>query len=226
MGGTRRDEVITVEWFTQGRETHHVLEHLVREVISVRHRLPAELVRHHCQMPELEDSVRLFLALWPGRVAKARAFACQSAQRWPLEVRLIAARNLHVTLHFLGSVPRHRLPDLTAGLDVSPCRVAVTLDRLELWQKGIAVLAADTVPPALSALHDRLADRLQSLGMRVDDRPYRPHMTLARKGAGVVFEPVPPIRLQTAQYALVESKGGQYTPLHWYRLATDSRRFD
>jgi len=171
-------------------------------------------------MSSTDDDVRLFLALWPGRTAQAQALACQSAQPWPAEARLVAPGNLHVTLHFLGNVPRHRLPDLCSGLDVSPARVAVTLDHLELWQRGIAVLTAATAPPALSALHARLADRLRSLGLRVEDRPYRPHMTLARKSAGVAFRPVRPVKLQTAQYALVESRGGKYTKVCWYRRGT------
>jgi len=177
-------------------------------------------------MAQDDDHLRLFLALWPGRTAQARAVACQSAQSWPSGARLIAPEDLHLTLHFLGNVPRDRLPDLCTRLDVSPCQVAVTLDRLALWQKGVAALVSATVPPALRELHERLAERLWSTGMRVDERPYRPHITLARHAAGITFAPVHPVKLQAVQYALAASQHGHYPRLCWYgvRAKRASRR--
>lgn len=169
-------------------------------------------------MAQVDDHLRLFLALWPGRTAQARAVACQSAQSWPAGTRLIAPEDLHVTLHFLGTVPCDRLPDLCTRLDVSPCQVAVTLNRLELWQKGVAALAAPAVPHALRELHERLAERLRLLGMPVDERPYRPHITLARHAAGVSFAPVHPVKLQAVEYALAASQHGHYPRLCWYGL--------
>ena len=167
-------------------------------------------------MAQVDDHLRLFLALWPGLTAQARAVTCQAAQPWPAGSRLVAPEDMHVTLHFLGNVPRDRLPDLCTRLDVSPCQVAVTLDRLELWQKSVAVLAAATVPHALRELHGRLAERIWSLGMHVDDRPYRPHITLARQAAGVTFASVHAVRLQAVQYALAASQHGHYPRLCWY----------
>ncbi len=167
-------------------------------------------------MAQVDDHLRLFLALWPGRTAQARAVACQSAQSWPAGSRLVAPEDLHVTLHFLGTVAPDTLPDLCAQLDVSPCHVALTLDRLEPWRKGLAVLAGAHVPRALRELHLRLAERLQSLGMRVDERPYRPHMTLARKATGMSSTPVRPIKMQAVRYALAASQHGHFLRLCWF----------
>jgi 2'-5' RNA ligase len=53
-----------------------------------------------------------------------------------------------------------------------------------LWAQGIAVLEPLMVPPGLLALHAALARTLQSIGVRTDERPFRPHVTLARHAQG------------------------------------------
>ena len=53
-----------------------------------------------------------------------------------------------------------------------------------LWAQGIAVLEPLVVPPGLLALHAVLARTLQAIGVRTDERPFRPHVTLARHAQG------------------------------------------
>lgn len=72
-------------------------------------------------------------------------------------------------------------------------------------------------PKAMHALHSRLADALLGLGLEVEARPFKPHLTLARRAQGAL----PPAerlhcRWPVTGYALVQSLQG-YRPLQHYR---------
>ena len=84
----------------------------------------------------------------------------------------------------------------------------------------IAVLAPDAVPPELRALHDALGKGLAALSLPFDVRPYRPHVTMARR-AGTATVPLqgPPIMWDVSGYRLMESTTGTdggYTTLASY----------
>ncbi|MDL2354639.1 MAG: 2'-5' RNA ligase family protein [Pseudomonadota bacterium] len=72
----------------------------------------------------------------------------------------------HVTLHFLGSVPRARLPELTQGIGVRFEPFELGFGHPELWHGGIAVLAPDVVPAPLLALHGALGEALERRACR------------------------------------------------------------
>jgi 2'-5' RNA ligase len=86
-----------------------------------------------------------------------------------------------------------------------------------MWPGGIAVLEASEVPPALAALQAGLGERLQALGLPVEARRWRPHVTFARKAAGA--QPpagAPALRWRAGpDYVLVQSMPGNggYAPL-------------
>lgn len=93
----------------------------------------------------------------------------------------VAAANLHLTLAFLGAVPRARKAELLAlGASLPRTPFELLLDRLERWRNGILHLAPTTIPPALPSLVQALQDALQVSGFELERRPFRPHLTLAR----------------------------------------------
>jgi RNA 2',3'-cyclic 3'-phosphodiesterase len=73
----------------------------------------------------------------------------------------------------------------------------------------VAVWLPQAVPPALGALHARLGAAMAALGLTVETRPFRPHVTLARRAAGAL--PPPPaagLAWRADGYALVDSSAG------------------
>lgn len=153
--------------------------------------------------------LRLFLALWPDAAVLEQLVALADGWSWPAQARRMAPPKLHVTLHFIGNVPAARLPDLRAGLEVEWSGCDLALDRATVWPGGIAVLEATHVPAALARLHADLAEKLRELGLPVESRPYRPHVTLARKACGATAPPFAPLRWRAVPgYALVHSVGG------------------
>jgi 2'-5' RNA ligase len=161
-------------------------------------------------------SLRLFLGLWPADEMRAALQARSDSWQWPAGARRTQAQRLHVTLHFLGEVAADRLPALRA-LDVRWDGCELVLDQAQVWPGGIAVLEASQVPPALGALHAQLGERLVAMGLAVETRRYRPHVTFARKAIGArPPADAAPLRWRTGSgYVLVQSLpgGAGYTPI-------------
>jgi len=173
-------------------------------------------------------NARLFLALWPTPAVRARLAACRDAWSWPPGAAPIPTERLHLTYHFIGAVPRARLEEIAASLDVAAPPFALTFGRTELWPGGIAVLRPDAVPTPLADLHARLRERLVALGLRVEDRPFKAHVTCARNAVGARAPALAPRALawRVHGHALVESRmgrGGGYVVLRHYRVAGATR---
>lgn len=161
---------------------------------------------------------RLFIALWPTPAARRALQDWLAPCTWPAGAAVVAPERLHVTLHFLGQVPAARVPALRTALQAPALALApgeLCFDRVQHWAHGVVVLAPAAVPEPLARLHTQLAQVLDDLGLPVEARPFRPHVTLARKAAGAVLPDAPaaprglcwPVR----GYALVESAGGYRT---------------
>lgn len=116
----------------------------------------------------------------------------QRTWTWPRGAALVPADRLHVTLHYLGNVAPARRSTLAAGLRVPFEPFELHFGNAEIWPGGTAVLRADWTPPALLGLHSRLAAALAALDRSVDSRPYRPHVTLARRAVGASPPPAQP----------------------------------
>ncbi|SCG62775.1 RNA 2',3'-cyclic phosphodiesterase [Micromonospora halophytica] len=143
--------------------------------------------------------MRLFVAVYPppaavadltARIAGLRVGAASAAG---INVRLADPAQLHVTLAFLGEVEADRLIDVesTLGLAVETARGCwESPPRLRLGGGGrfgrgrFTVLWVDLLGE-VEALH--VLGRLIRSGLRRnrlphDDRPFRPHLTVARPG--------------------------------------------
>jgi 2'-5' RNA ligase len=134
--------------------------------------------------PDRATTLRLFVALWPGPVTRAAISEWQRGWEWPAHAAPVQADRLHLTLHFLGDVPAQRLPQITAGLRGPFEPFALRLGHGEIWPNSVAVLEPADTPPELQRLHAALRDPVIALGLAVDARPFRPHVTLARRARG------------------------------------------
>ncbi|MFO1339910.1 MAG: RNA 2',3'-cyclic phosphodiesterase [Burkholderiaceae bacterium] len=168
------------------------------------------------------DPARLFLALWPDEATRRALQAWQAAVRWPPEARPTAPAHLHLTLHFIGAVPRDRLPALADALGAEAGAFeacTLRLDGFAVWPRGIALLQPGRTEPALARLHAALGAALAAQGLPVETRPYRPHVTLARHAAGAVLRegaPPPPVPWPVREgFVLAESAGGYRVLRRW-----------
>jgi 2'-5' RNA ligase len=171
---------------------------------------------------ETPDSVRLFFALWPNPAMQPALGDAVSEAVRESEGRIVPAENLHLTLAFLGSVSRTRLPVLD---EIAQDGLVLTLDTVEHWRRPHILCATSTdAPPGVATLAKALRRALTAEGFSLDLKtPFRPHVTVARKVTHPL-EPraLAPVTWRFDDFALVQSLssggGSSYTPLARYRL--------
>jgi RNA 2',3'-cyclic 3'-phosphodiesterase len=161
---------------------------------------------------------RLFFALWPGeQVRTSLAHAAQEAIH-ASGGRLVPVSNWHSTLVYVGSVAEERMRtivDVAASLRFQPFQLV--FDHIEYWAKPAVLCAVATDRPlAAQSLVSQLRSALVAQGFMLDPKPWRPHITIARKVAQALPERViQPIRWKMQDFALVESEtrpeGARYT---------------
>lgn len=134
-------------------------------------------------MGDQSEKQRLFFALWP-EAGQQQLWAAM-AREWlpPGAGRLITAENLHLTLLFAGEVAleqRQCLEQMADAVRGEP--FALRFDRSGWWRRPqVAWWGCSESPAALSALAQALQAGAKQCGIAVDERPYTPHLTLARK---------------------------------------------
>ncbi|WP_109489344.1 RNA 2',3'-cyclic phosphodiesterase [Occallatibacter savannae] len=91
----------------------------------------------------------------------------------------------HITLQFLGETTPEKFECLTACLaQIRAVPVPIRLDNTGVFAKAGVFWAGVTVSPELRLLHKAVCVATASCGVQSDDRPYRPHVTLARAKSG------------------------------------------
>lgn len=164
------------------------------------------------QEPPPADPARLFIALWPTAELAAALCARYDAARGSAAARPEALARVHLTLHFLGQVPRARLPALQDALCVPFDPFELCFMTCERWPGGLVVARPDAVPPELAALHAALTQMLDALGLRTESRAFRPHVTLARRDTGpwpaMPQATAPALHWPVRHYVLAESRPG------------------
>jgi 2'-5' RNA ligase len=135
-------------------------------------------------------TVRLFVAVpVPGPIAE-KLKDWTLAQKEALPFRKWAhPQDYHITLQFLGDTPVAQIEALQAALrEVSAAPISLALNGAGTFgpPKAPRVLwtAITGDLTGLTALHLAVVKAASSLGFEPEDRPYTPHITLARGFAG------------------------------------------
>ncbi len=151
----------------------------------------------------MADGVRrLFFALWPNEAERQACLRVMSLLTPEAGLRLTRPENLHVTLLFLGWVGSDRLSGLLdAAAGLPPPRGELRFDALSYWRgPKVACLTCENFPPAFAETAARLKLLAEASGLELDNRGFKPHVTLART-------PKPP---QAVKFAPVYWRGGGF----------------
>lgn len=177
--------------------------------------------------------MRLFLALNLDPEVRHRVHAATHALRIaaPL-VRWIDESKLHLTLKFLGEQPESLVAPLAAALD----KAAGQSRELDLqfgvigafpnFRRARVVWLGVAPDPKLELLHHDIEVACDGLGLGVDGRPFRPHVTLGRveQVDGALRQAARGLRVRdvsaVSSVDLMLSSGGQYRVLHAAALRT------
>ena len=172
------------------------------------------------------DSRRLFFALWPSDEFRAQIEATTFPAVRAGGGRPIPPRNFHVTLLFLGEIPAEKFPAIQqagAGLAGGPA-FQLEFDGIESWGRKVLCLTSSTPPVAALDLAERLRASLRGQLKQLDERPYSPHITVARDlPRGRPMQKIETLLQKVNDYALVESvrdaSGSRYTVLERWPLS-------
>lgn len=165
---------------------------------------------------------RLFFALWPEAVTRTHLIKVQHGLV-PPGARAVHSENLHITLVFLGhqdTSAQHCAEQAAAQLRATP--FSITLDCLGHWpHPRILWLGALHYPAALHELEAGLRRALAPCRMALDNRPYLPHLTLARNARKMETLPVLPASVvwHVRDFVLAESISQPGAGTHYRVLA-------
>lgn len=172
---------------------------------------------------------RLFFALWPDPLlAQTLSASAQELVR-SMACRPVPATKLHVTLAFLHNVDTARIPAIIAAahtIKISP--FDLILRTIGYWYRS-RILWLGPGSPTDQAPAQQLADAiwtaLEPIGFTPERRPFRAHVTLARKAGKPSASPltIDPVCWRAREFALVESLTGRrpagYRVLETFALA-------
>lgn len=137
--------------------------------------------------------LRLFFALQPSLAQNTALTAYVAPLIAQLEGRAVPAENLHSTLCFIGAVEEERLDALrAAAASIRGRPVRLRFDALEYWEAPKVLCAtASRDSSEASELSIALGEALVAAGFAPDIKPFRAHLTLARKIAAAQAATVP-----------------------------------
>jgi RNA 2',3'-cyclic 3'-phosphodiesterase len=150
--------------------------------------------------------MRLFFALWPDEETTRQLARVASGLNLESRSRLVAPKNYHVTLAFVGEVADSKLAVLQQiGRSLRVSRFTFACDVIEFWRRSqVMVAAAQESAPGLIDLSTRL-----NAAIGLPREPLQAHVTLARK---VTQAPVPqamsPIAWCATNFSLIRSDTG------------------
>ena len=163
---------------------------------------------------------RIFFALWPSGKQRRQIDAAIEPYKAVLAGKWTVRDNWHVTLVFIGGFPEEDIPALQAAAGNVKCpAINLGFERIDFWRRPrIMCLHSEIISEQLAGLVRSLESAAGAFGFRPEKRPYRAHMTIARKAR--FFEPITlaqPLELHWSGFELNESistpAGVQYKPL-------------
>jgi 2'-5' RNA ligase len=132
--------------------------------------------------------IRAFIAITPPASLQQSVAEVQSTlQRFSFPLRWVKPAQVHLTLKFLGNI----VPELIDPVTQAMQRALVPLEAFSLSIQGVGCfpnlarprvlwMGIEALHDRLGQLHQRLDTELATLGFAPEDRPFRPHLTLAR----------------------------------------------
>jgi len=171
--------------------------------------------------------LRLFTAIDIPPDVKATLSALLDRLRPLAKLSWIPVEKLHITTKFIGEWPDERLDELKRALAAITCPLVDVAIRRVGWlpnpRSARVLYAGVESSETLTALAAVTEHAAQGVGVPVEDRIYRPHVTLARtrkpvpldalKRALVEIELSAIGSYQASSFALYLSAGGKYTKL-------------
>ncbi|MFC7529530.1 RNA 2',3'-cyclic phosphodiesterase [Actinoplanes sp. GCM10030250] len=169
--------------------------------------------RSHPRVADRGDILSLFIAVFPNEDARL-----DLKRQLPAHSRPTRPEKWHITLAFLNAVPDDRAEDVARALSDVPPPGPITLHLTGGGRFGTVLwagLAGDV--DALAAFRQDLRSALIDAGFPIDERPFRPHLTVSYRFDHAIHRalhdyagPSWPV----TEFSLVRSADSEYHRLH------------
>jgi 2'-5' RNA ligase len=138
-------------------------------------------------LQQLPEMLRLFVAVPATPAVAARALETVEALRGRGDVRWVTGDRLHLTLKFLGAVPREKLPSIRRSLAKNANNFSPFMVELEgvgafphLRHPRTVWMGVEGATAAFAALARETDRALHLLGFPLEQRPFQAHLTIGR----------------------------------------------
>jgi RNA 2',3'-cyclic 3'-phosphodiesterase len=159
--------------------------------------------------------MRLFTAIDLPAGIRLRLERLLSALRPEAPIKWSPLDNLHITTKFIGEWPEQRLEEIHDALSqIAPC------EPFEISLRDLGWYPNERAPRVLwvgvhagrelTALAEQIETRLEALGVAREERPFSPHLTLAR-----IKHPAPLQALRQTVERLQPADLGQFRVAHF-----------
>jgi len=175
-----------------------------------------------------QKAVRLFFAIWPDMETRMQLGRLTGRLASVCEGRKTKTENIHLTLVFVGEVNASQMAALYRTADEikdSGMRAFhLPIERIRMWKrKNIVYAEISEIPQPLIDLVEALQSRLSSAGFSLEERSYKPHITLMRNASCKTLpELAEPMVWRVREWVLVKSDrtsgGSVYTPIDRWSL--------
>ena len=183
--------------------------------------------------------MRLFVAVDLSPETRAQVSDVQGqlgvalASRRPPRISWVKPDGAHVTMRFLGEVPEQyveRIANLLGSRQLADRRFEIVWETVgafpDLRKPRVLWIGATSGTESLGALAGVVRERLATVGSATEDRPFRPHVTIARvrdPGIGVSWPTalskvhltptISPVDHVTLYQSQLSPKGPRYTAM-------------
>jgi 2'-5' RNA ligase len=181
--------------------------------------------------------LRLFFALQPTAKQSAALLARTAPVVEKLQGQRVPPENLHATLCFVGAVAEEKLAELrAAAATVRAAALKLRFEQLEFWDKPRVLCATGSKESeAAHELARRLGEAAVAAGFAPDLKPFRAHLTLARKVKAAEAAKIewprpfsPSMTVRCDRFVLMQSRreesGSIYSALDSWALDDDKSR--
>ncbi|HJJ31222.1 MAG TPA: RNA 2',3'-cyclic phosphodiesterase [Methanocorpusculum sp.] len=142
--------------------------------------------------------VRVFIAVEPSAEIRKNIAEAGTALTGAGRLSLVSADLMHITLKFLGEIPESSLAKIQtalAGIGSVQPGYTLTASKVSTFGRPVRVIKTEVHDCGASAnLAAEIDKRLSRLGFSREDKPFSPHITMAR-----VKEPSPLLGQKTAE---------------------------
>jgi RNA 2',3'-cyclic 3'-phosphodiesterase len=168
--------------------------------------------------------LRLFFALQPPASEGAALVELVRPLATEIGAQPVNAQNLHATLCFVGAVAPERLAQLRdAAATVHGPPVTLRFAALEFWEQPKVLCATAAEDEGARRAHELSRDLLAAAiaaGFAPDVKPFRAHLTLARKARAELAASaqwprvLPEFAMHCDRFALMESRRGEFGSIY------------